>query len=63
MNILFLVPYTPTLIRTRPYNLVRGLARRGNKVTLATLWENESERAALAQLEREGIRVIAARLT
>ncbi|MBM3130349.1 MAG: glycosyltransferase [Chloroflexi bacterium] len=63
MNILFLVPYTPTLIRTRPYNLVRGLARRGNHVTLATLWENEQERAALAQLEAEGICVLSARLT
>ena len=63
MRILFLVPYTPTLIRTRPYNLLRGLARRGNAVTLATLWENEQERAALAQLERGGIRVISARLT
>ncbi len=62
MNILFLVPYAPTLIRTRPYNLVRGLARRGNSVTLATLWENEQERAALAQLETEGIRVLAAHL-
>ncbi len=63
MNILFLVPYTPTLIRTRPYNLVRGLARRGHAVTLATLWENESERAALTQLERAGIRVVSTRLT
>ncbi|MCX7839987.1 MAG: glycosyltransferase [Anaerolineae bacterium] len=63
MHILFLVPYTPTLIRTRPYNLVRGLARRGHAVTLATLWENEMERAALVQLEREGIRVLSARLT
>ena len=63
MNILFVVPYTPTLIRTCPYNLLRGLARRGNNVTLATLWENEQERAALAQLEGEGIRVLSARLT
>ena len=63
MNILFLVPYTPTLIRTRPHNLVRGLSRRGHAVTLATLWENEQERAALAELEREGIRVLSARLT
>jgi polysaccharide biosynthesis protein PslH len=63
MNILFVVPYTPTLIRTRPYNLLRGLARRGNTITLATLWENEQERATLAQLERDGIRVFSVRLT
>lgn len=63
MHVLYLVPYTPTPIRTRPYNLIRALARRGHRVTLATLWQDEAERAALEQLEREGIRIIAARLT
>ncbi len=63
MNILFLVPYAPTPIRTRPYNLVRGLARRGHSVTLATLWENKQERAALRELESEGICIISVRLT
>jgi hypothetical protein len=47
VNILFIVPYTPTPIRTRPYNLIRALARRGHQVTLATLWEDEAERQAL----------------
>ncbi len=63
MRVLYLVPYAPTPIRTRPYNLIRGLTRRGHEVTLATLWESEEERAALGRLEREGVRVIAARLT
>ncbi|MBI5302398.1 MAG: glycosyltransferase [Chloroflexi bacterium] len=63
MNILFIVPYTPTLVRTRPYNLTRALAQRGNTVTLATLWENETERAALRGFSAEGIRVIAEPLT
>ena len=63
MHILFLVPYTPTLIRTRSYNLLRGLARHGHAVTLATLWENEQDRAALEQFENDGIRVLSARLT
>jgi sugar transferase (PEP-CTERM/EpsH1 system associated) len=63
VRILFLVPYAPTPIRTRPYNLVRSLARRGNAVTLATVWETPQERTWLAGLAGEGIEVIAARLT
>jgi len=63
MRILFVVPYTPTPIRVRPYSFLRFLAQRGHEVTLATLWENESERAALAQLERDGFRIIAEPLT
>ncbi len=63
MNIVFIVPYVPTPIRTRPFNLLRTLARRGHAVTLATLWENEAERAALKDFENQGICVLAARLT
>src|SRR5437870_6437616 len=59
MRILFVVPYAPTPIRTRPYNLVRGLARGGHAVTLATLYENWGEQAALCELQREGITLIA----
>ncbi|MCW5880703.1 MAG: glycosyltransferase [Anaerolineae bacterium] len=63
MNILFIVPYTPNLIRVRSYQLLRGLARHGHSVTLAALWSSDEERADLARLEGEGIRVIARRLT
>lgn len=63
MRILFVVPYAPTLIRVRPYNLVRFLARHGHAVTLATLWETEDERRALAEFESLGVTVIAAPLT
>ena len=63
INLLFLVPYVPTPIRVRSYNLIRALAHQGHRVTLATLWESEEERAFLPQLEAEGIRVIAQRLT
>ena len=63
MHILFIVPYTPTPIRTRPYNLIRGLAARGHQVTLATLWQDEEERAALGRLEEEGIHILAAHLS
>ena len=63
MNILFLVPYTPTLIRVRPYQLVRSLARRGNNVTLFTLTQSQAEQEALTALHDEGITVQAYPLT
>ena len=63
MNILFIVPYTPTPIRTRPYNLIRALVRRGHAVTLATVWASDEERETLRAWEEGGVRVVAARLT
>jgi glycosyltransferase involved in cell wall biosynthesis len=63
MKILFVVPYTPTLIRTRPYNLIRALARRGHSLTLATLWETDEERQSLTEWTDNRIRVISAPLT
>ena len=52
MDILFVVPYAPNLVRTRPYNLIRHLAERGNRVTVLTLWINEQEQNDLAQLKQ-----------
>ncbi len=63
MNILFIAPYVPTLIRVRPYNFVRYLARAGHRVTIAALWESDSEREALKPLQAEGIDVMAAPLS
>jgi glycosyltransferase involved in cell wall biosynthesis len=62
LQLAFVVPYTPNLIRTRPYNLLRQLAKRGHEIMLATLWSSEMERAAIAELSSGGIRVLAARL-
>jgi glycosyltransferase involved in cell wall biosynthesis len=62
MKLLWIVPYTPTPIRTRPYNLVRTLAARDHAVTLATLWENEAEREGQRDLAHQGIEVITAHL-
>jgi polysaccharide biosynthesis protein PslH len=59
MKILFIVPYTPTFIRVRPYQLLQTLLRHGHDVTLATLWESETERAALATLAALGATVVA----
>jgi glycosyltransferase involved in cell wall biosynthesis len=62
MNILFIAPYVPTLIRVRPYNFVRYLARAGHSVTLAAVWESEAERTAIQPLQAEGIAVVSAPL-
>ena len=58
MKILYLVPYAPTRIRTRPYNLLLSLAKAGHSVTLATCWENQEEKNALDAFVSAGIQVI-----
>ncbi len=62
MQLLFVVPYAPTPIRVRPYNLIKSLVARGHRLTLATLWTDQAEREGLRQLEALGVRVIAERL-
>lgn len=62
MRLAFVVPYAPSLIRTRPYNLLRHLAKRGHEILLATLWSNEKEHADLSELAGTGIRILAAPL-
>jgi len=37
MHVLFVTPYVPSLIRVRPYNLIRSLARLGHSVSLVAL--------------------------
>jgi len=43
LNILFVAPYVPNLIRVRPYNLIRSISERGHRVTVAALYANERE--------------------
>jgi hypothetical protein len=50
MKILYLVPYTPSKIRSRPYNLLRSLAANGNAVTLLTLWSDAGDLEAIRTL-------------
>lgn len=57
MNILYIVPYVPNLVRVRPYNLIRFLVSRNNHVTLFSLWSNDEERADLETLKALGISV------
>lgn len=63
MKILYIVPYVPTLIRVRPYNLIRFLASRGNQITLATLWSDHDELQALEGLKPHCYRLEALRLS
>lgn len=50
MNILYVVPYVPNLIRVRPYNLIHSLVELGHKLTVLTLWTTESEREDIGNL-------------
>ena len=63
MRILYLVPYTPTPIRTRPYNLLRALLRGGHQITLATLTENQDEQRFLQEFAQAGLKIIQAPLS
>jgi hypothetical protein len=50
MRILFIVPYLPSLIRVRPFNLVRALAGRGHQVTLLALHPPGDDASGLSNL-------------
>ena len=52
MRILFIVPYIPSQIYVRPYNLIRYLAKRKHQITLLTLGSPEQDRAALDELRQ-----------
>lgn len=52
MNILFVAPYVPNLIRVRPFNIIRALSNRGHRVTVLTLWTNDQERAQIEPLKQ-----------
>jgi glycosyltransferase involved in cell wall biosynthesis len=63
MNILYIVPNPPSLVRVRPYNLIRRLYARGHHITVATVWSNVEERHDLTHLQSHGIAVLAAPLS
>jgi polysaccharide biosynthesis protein PslH len=50
MRILFLIPYTPSPIRVRPYQFLRALARRGHQITLICPTHNSDDEQQLATL-------------
>jgi polysaccharide biosynthesis protein PslH len=63
MNVLFVVPYAPNLVRVRSFQLISHLVRQGHDLTVATLWTTAEEQADLQHLRESGLRVIAHRLT
>jgi glycosyltransferase involved in cell wall biosynthesis len=61
MHALFIIPYVPSLIRSRSYNLIRHFARLGHTVSLCTLWSSTGEKEDLASLSDTGISIAARR--
>jgi sugar transferase (PEP-CTERM/EpsH1 system associated) len=60
MRILFVSPYIPSLIRVRPYNILRALVARGHSVTLLALQPPGDEGESLDELRRlcAGVHVV-----
>ena len=52
LRILYVVPYVPSPIRVRPYQLIRHLAAMGHEITLAALDDDLADPAARAELAR-----------
>jgi glycosyltransferase involved in cell wall biosynthesis len=57
MRIAYIVPYVPNLIRTRPYNLLTGLAAQGHEVVVFTLGSGPQDHADVNALRQMGIEV------
>lgn len=51
LRVLFVSPYIPSLIRVRPYNFIKYLARQGHQVTLLALIPPGEDTSALPQLK------------
>ena len=58
MRILFVVPYTPNLVRVRPFNLIRYLTENGHQVVVLTLISNPEEQVDAAALAEQSQQVI-----
>jgi sugar transferase (PEP-CTERM/EpsH1 system associated) len=50
MKILYVLPYVPSLIRVRPYQIIRALAHAGHRVTVAALADEFATESALTEL-------------
>ena len=50
LRVLFISPYLPSLIRVRPYNLIKALAGRGHQITLLALVPPNEDTNGLASL-------------
>jgi polysaccharide biosynthesis protein PslH len=63
MNVLFVVPYAPNLVRVRAFQLISNLVRQGHDLTVATLWTTAEEQADLQRLKDRGPQIVSRRLT
>lgn len=63
MNIFYIVPYVPNLIRVRPFNFIRELSARGHHVKVFTLWKDEEEYGDVQELNTICEEVNAVRVT
>jgi len=63
MRILYITPYVPSLIRVRPYNLIKYLSLRGHLVTVLSLQSTEQEEKDAGELRSCCHRVETVRLT
>lgn len=62
MKILFIVPYVPSLIRSRSYNIIQKLAARGHSITLGTLVTHEQDQIDLERIKPSCSQLITAPL-
>jgi len=62
LRILFLTPYVPSLLRGRPYHLIRHLHAAGHRVTVVTAYASEAERADLQAVRDTCDRLVAVRV-
>lgn len=63
MKILFIVPYVPTLVRVRPYNLIKYLSSLGHDVNVLAISSDISDKDAVEYLKECGCKVDVIRLT
>lgn len=58
LRILFISPYLPSLIRVRPFNFIKYLAKRGHQITLLALEPPNEDKSGLEALQGWCRRVI-----
>jgi glycosyltransferase involved in cell wall biosynthesis len=63
LRILFIVPYVPSLIRVRSFNLIKHLSQLGHAITVLTIWTTGREREEIKKLKEYCHRVEAVRLS
>ncbi len=63
MRILYIVPNPPSLVRVRPFNLIRALTARGLAITVACPWRDATEWEDVVRLREAGFQVLTAPLT